>query len=208
MTMKARSTRFLAPEKHQAPSTNGRLVERALLISEIECNGSRRLSFPSPWPSPLARGRIFATLLAFLLLTTGCAGDIPLQGEDSHRHLQNVKRGPDGKGLYALKCRNCHQDTNLPGEDMPPGHPEWHLPPANMPMVFQGKSPAELARQLKDSKRNGGKTLEEILHHIAEDSLVLTGWNPAEGRSKPPLGHGEFAAKMREWVKKGAAIPE
>ena len=77
-----------------------------------------------------------------------------------------------------------------------------------MPMVFQGKSPAELARQLKDSKRNGFRTLEEIIHHIAEDSLVLTGWNPAEGRSKPPLGHGEFAAKMREWVKKGAAIPE
>jgi len=75
-------------------------------------------------------------------------------------------------------------------------------------MVFQGKSPAELARQLKDSKRNGGRTLEELLHHIAEDSLVLTGWNPADGRSKPPLGHGEFAAKMREWVKQGAAIPE
>ena len=136
------------------------------------------------------------------------AGDVPLQGEDSHPHLQNVKRGPDGKGLYALKCRNCHQDKNLPGEDMPPGHPEWHLPPANMPMVFQGKSPAELARQLKDSKRNGGRTLEELLHHIAEDSLVLTGWNPAEGRSKPPLGHGEFAAKMREWIVNGAAIPE
>jgi hypothetical protein len=136
------------------------------------------------------------------------AGDVPLQGEDSHPHLQNVKRGPDGKGLYALKCKNCHQDKNLPGEDMPPGHPEWHLPPANMPMAFQGKSPAELARQLKDSKRNGGRTLEELLHHIAEDSLVLTGWNPAEGRSKPPLGHGEFAAKMGEWVKKGAAIPE
>ena len=53
-----------------------------------------------------------------------------------------------------------------------------------------------------------GRTLEEILHHIAEDSLVLTGWNPADGRSKPPLVHAEFAAKMREWVKKGAAIPE
>src|SRR5262245_64601330 len=27
------------------------------------------------------------------------AGDVPLQGDDSHPHLQNVKRGPDGKGL-------------------------------------------------------------------------------------------------------------
>ena len=69
------------------------------------------------------------------------AGDAPLQGEDSHPHLQNVKRGPDGKGLYALKCKNCHQDTNLPGQDMPPGHPEWRLPRANARMVFQGKTP-------------------------------------------------------------------
>jgi hypothetical protein len=135
-------------------------------------------------------------------------GDVPLQGEDSHPHLQNVKRGPDGKGLYALKCKNCHQDKNLPGEDMPPGHPEWHLPPANTPMVFQGRSPAQLARQLKDAKQNGGKTLEEIIRHVAEDSLVLSGWNPAEGRTKPPLSHAEFTAKMREWIEKGAAIPE
>ncbi len=136
------------------------------------------------------------------------SSDVPLQGEDSHAHLQNVKRGLDGKGLYALKCKNCHQDKNLPGEGMPPGHPEWRLPPANMRMVFQGKSPAELARQLKDPKLNGGKTLEQIIHHVAEDSLVLTGWNPAEGHAKPPLSHAEFAAKMREWIEKGAAIPE
>ena len=30
-------------------------------------------------------------------------GDQPLQGEDSHIHLQNVQRGPDGKGLFAMK---------------------------------------------------------------------------------------------------------
>src|ERR687883_476581 len=31
-------------------------------------------------------------------------GDVPLQGDDSHLHIQNVKRGEDGKGKYALKC--------------------------------------------------------------------------------------------------------
>src|ERR1051325_6482790 len=61
-------------------------------------------------------------------------GDAPLQGEDSHIHAQNVQRGPDGKGLFAMKCGNCHQDKNLPGADMPPGHPEWHLPPASTRM--------------------------------------------------------------------------
>jgi mono/diheme cytochrome c family protein len=136
------------------------------------------------------------------------AGDVPLQGEDSHLHGQNVKRGPDGKGKYALKCANCHQLTNLPGENMPPGSPNWHLPPPETPMVFQGKTPGELARQLKDPKQNGGKTLEDILHHVSEDKLVLSGWNPGDGRAKPPLTHEEFAAKMREWVEKGAAAPE
>jgi hypothetical protein len=136
------------------------------------------------------------------------AGDVPLQGDDSHLHTQNVKRGPEGKGKYALKCANCHQLTNLPGENMPPGNPNWHLPPPEMPMVFQGKTPSELARQLKDTKRNGGKTLEEILRHVSEDKLVLGGWNPGDGRTKPPLTYAEFVARMREWVEKGAEEPE
>jgi hypothetical protein len=136
------------------------------------------------------------------------AGDAPLQGDDSHVHGQNVKRGTDGKGKFALKCANCHQDKNVPGENMPPGVSKWHLPPANMKMVFEGKSPAELAKTLKDPKQNGGKTLEQILHHVTEDELVLYGWNPGDGRTKPPLTHAEFAKKMKEWIEKGAAVPE
>ncbi len=53
-----------------------------------------------------------------------------------------------------------------------------------------------------------GKTLEQIVHHVAEDSLVATAWNPGEGRMKPPLTHAGFAAKVREWVDKGAATSE
>ena len=136
------------------------------------------------------------------------SGDAPLQGDDSHAHSQNVKRGKDGKGKYALKCANCHQDTNLPGENMPPGNPNWHLPERDMPLVFQGKSPRELADQLKDPKRNGGKTLEQLVEHVTHDKLVLWGWDPGDGRTKPPLSHDEFARKVREWVEKGAASPE
>jgi hypothetical protein len=135
------------------------------------------------------------------------AGDVPLQGDDSHPHAQNVRRGPDGKGKYAMKCANCHQHANLPGPNMPPGNPNWHLPPPEMPMVFQGKTPGELARQLKDPKRNGNKSLEQLLHHVNEDKLVLGGWDPGDGRTKPPLTHAEFARKMREWIEKGAAEP-
>jgi hypothetical protein len=111
------------------------------------------------------------------------------------------------KVLMHPRC-NCHQLANLPGRDMPPGNPDWHLPPPAMKMVFQGKSPRELARQLKDPNRNGHKTLDEILHHVAEDTLVLAGWNPGDGRTKPPLSHDEFVRTMREWVDKGAVEPE
>jgi hypothetical protein len=136
------------------------------------------------------------------------SGDVPLQGDDSHPHLQNVQRGQDGKGKYALKCANCHQDTNLPGENLPPGNPTWQLPRKDMPLVFEGKSPRELADQLKDPRRNGGRTLEQLVEHVTHDKLVLWGWEPGDGRTKPPLSHAEFARKFREWVEKGAASPE
>ena len=135
-------------------------------------------------------------------------GNAPLQGDESHPHIQNVKAGPEGKGIYSMKCTNCHQDKNLPGENMPPGNPIWHLPPPEMPMVFEGKSPGQLAAQLKDPKRNGGKNLEQIFHHVSEDKLVLWGWNPGEGRTLPPLTHEEFTKQMKIWIDNGAEVPE
>ena len=133
------------------------------------------------------------------------AGDIPLQGDDSRLHAQGVKRGKDGKGLYAMKCKNCHQDTNLVGENLPPGHPNWHLPPANRKMVFEGKSPRQLAMGFKDAKFTGFSTMEKFLHHVEHDDLVKNSFTYGE---KPPLSHEEFAAKVREWVEKGAALPD
>jgi len=135
------------------------------------------------------------------------AGDIPLQGDDSHLHTQGVKRGLDGKGVYALKCANCHQPQNTPGLNMPPGNPKWHLPPANMKMVFQGKSPRELAAQLKDPNRNGNKTLDQLIDHVSNDQLVLGGWNPGDGRKLPPLSHADFAKNFKAWIDKGAYLP-
>lgn len=135
------------------------------------------------------------------------AGDVPLQGDDSKLHTQGVKRGVDGKGLYALKCANCHQPQNSTGVHMPPGNPNWHLPPANMKMVFEGRSPRELAAQLKDPKRNGNKTLAQLIDHVTNDELVLGGWQPGEGRSLPPTSHAEFAKNFKEWIDKGAYLP-
>src|ERR1700685_3412390 len=135
------------------------------------------------------------------------SGDAPLQGDDSHVHAQNVKRGTDGHAVYGIRVQTCHQDANLPGANMPPGNPKWGLPPPQMKMVFVGRTSGELCRQLKDPKLNGGRSLAQILTHVAADDLVGWGWNPGDGRTLPPLNRPDFVAAMQEWVNDGAACP-
>src|SRR3954453_19554515 len=40
-------------------------------------------------------------------------GDFPRQGDDSHRHTMNVRRGLQGNGVAGMRCSTCHQDFNL-----------------------------------------------------------------------------------------------
>jgi hypothetical protein len=150
---------------------------------------------------------VYKVLMSPRCMNCHPAGDAPLQGDDSHPHTQNVQRGPDGQGLYALKCTNCHQPQNTPGEHMPPGNPKWGLPPADHKMVFQGRSPRQLAAQLLDLKQNGGKTKQQLIEH-ASDTLVVWGWHPGDGRTLPPLSHAEFARQFKRWIDKGAYLPD
>ena len=135
------------------------------------------------------------------------AGDAPLQGDDSHPHLQNVKRGKDGQGVSAMRCDTCHQTTNLAGNNMPPGNPKWSLPSPEHKMVFVGRSPGELCRQLKDPKQTGGRSLQQLLEHVASDDLVGWGWSPGDGRALPPLSRADTVAQMKLWIEGGAACP-
>lgn len=153
-----------------------------------------------------AFAKVYSVLMSPRCLNCHPKGDVPLQGEDSHIHQMLPQRGPDGKGLYAMKCANCHQPENTPGLHSPPGNPNWHLPPADMKMVFEGKSAHELAKQLVDPNLNGHKDLKKLIEH-ADDGLVLAGWKPAEGLKKPPLSHKEFKKAWIEWLEKGAYAP-
>lgn len=141
-------------------------------------------------------------------LNCHATGDFPRQGDDSHPHAQNVRRGPDGNGKFGQKCSACHQEQNVAGLNMPPGAPHWHLPPANMPMIWEGKTAGQICQQIKDPKQNNGKTVAQIVQHVTEDKLVLWGWNPGEGRTLPPMSHADFAAKFAEWARYGAACPQ
>ncbi len=136
------------------------------------------------------------------------AGDAPLQGDDSHVHIQNVKRGADGHGVTAMRCDTCHQTANLPGEHMPPGNPKWALPPPEHKMVFVGRSAAALCQQIKDPKQNGGRSLDQLLDHVSNDDLVGWGWSPGDGRTLPPLSRPDTVAQMKIWIAGGAACPQ
>jgi hypothetical protein len=136
------------------------------------------------------------------------AGDAPLQGDDSHIHLQNVKRGKDGHGVYGMRCDACHQSANLAGANMPPGNPKWSLPAPEHKMVFVGRTPAALCRQLKDPKQTGGRSLAQLLEHVSSDDLVGWGWDPGTGRALPPLSRADTVAQMKIWIDGGAACPQ
>jgi hypothetical protein len=133
------------------------------------------------------------------------AGDRPTQGDDQHPHQPLVVRGEDGLGAIAMRCTSCHGRANFdPGKV--PGHPQWHVAPIEM--AWAGKSLGEICEQIKDPKRNGGKSMAELVAHMAEDSLVGWGWNPGAGRTPAPGTQAEFGALIKAWADSGAACPQ
>jgi hypothetical protein len=139
------------------------------------------------------------------------AGDRPLQGNAMRLHEPPVARGEANFGLPGMTCNTCHGPDNVSvaaqSDDIRsiPGHPQWHLAPIEM--AWEGKTLGEICAQIKDPARNGGKTLHEIVEHMAHDSLVGWGWRPGEGREPVPGTQEEFGALIRYWAETGAECP-
>ncbi|HLM75073.1 MAG TPA: Isoquinoline 1-oxidoreductase subunit [Polyangiaceae bacterium] len=132
------------------------------------------------------------------------SGDIPHHGMSLALHDPPVVRGPDDHGVVGMECTGCHQDKNQELTRVP-GAPKWALAPIEMAWV--GKSPRAICEQLKDPKRNGGKTLAEIVHHNAHDELVAWGWRPGADREKAPGTQEQFGALFAAWLETGAECP-
>jgi hypothetical protein len=49
--------------------------------------------------------------------------------------------------------------------------------------------------------------MDDLVHHMAEDSLVGWGWHPGAGRTPAPGTQAEFGALIKAWVDTGAACP-
>ena len=142
---------------------------------------------------------------------TNChpADGVPRQGLEQRRHVPQVVGGEDGHGAPGLPCVACHQPTNLPTPGAAlrsvPGNPKWALAPAEM--AWEGRSLGSICEQLKDPRRNGGRTLEALQHHMAEDALVAWGWNPGPGRQAAPGSQRAFGELLQAWIDTGAGCP-
>ena len=136
--------------------------------------------------------------------------DRPRQGSEQRAHIPEVFGGESGRGVPGLPCSSCHQATNTPvvGQTLRsvPGSPKWALAPA--PMAWIGQSLGQICEQIKDPKRNGGKTLAEIHHHMAEDVLVGWGWDPGPGLTPVPGTQKAFGELIKAWIDTGARCPE
>jgi len=131
-------------------------------------------------------------------------GDRPRIGDERELHAMNVQRGPEGHGVPGLRCAACHQPEN---QDLAgvPGAPHWHLAPLSM--GWEGLDDHELAKSLVDRSKNGDRSLTDLRGHMARDPLVLWGWDPGVGRSKPPVSHGDFLEALDAWIESGAPAP-
>jgi hypothetical protein len=131
-------------------------------------------------------------------------GERPTQGADMHPHGPLVVRGADDKGAVGMRCTTCHQGANFEPSGVP-GNPLWHVAPASM--AWQQRSLAQICEQIKDPRRNGGKTLAQIQEHMAHDELVGWGWHPGGTREPAPGTQAQLGALIAAWIESGAACP-
>lgn len=164
-------------------------------------------------PPPSAKPAPFDTV-ARVLLHPRCRnchpdGDRPLQHDDGRIHAQEVGRKATALGLDCGACHGAQMPPEpIAGPHVPPGAPNWKLPPEKTPMVFEGRTPAQLCRQLKDPEQTGGRDLAALLHHVEDDELVGYGWNPGEGRTAIPIPRENFVAAFKAWIDAGAPCPD
>jgi hypothetical protein len=187
------------------PPPRDKLVLRAV--------GARELRAVADFDAVRERGdrsRALFTEMARVLTHPRCinchpSGDTPHQGMAMELHDPPVVRGPADDGVPGQECGTCHQDRNQELTRVP-GAPTWHLAP--IAMAWVGKSASQICAQIKDPKRNGGKSLAKLVEHNSHDALVAWGWNPGAGREPAPGTQAAFGALSAAWVATGAECPE
>jgi hypothetical protein len=86
-----------------------------------------------------------------------------------------------------------------------PGAAKWHLAPKEM--AWEGKTLGDICRQIKDPARNGGLSMEALIKHMSEDTLVGWAWAPGADRQPAPGDQQTFGGLIRAWAESGAVCP-
>ncbi|MGB0429991.1 MAG: hypothetical protein ACPGLV_05920 [Bacteroidia bacterium] len=131
------------------------------------------------------------------------SGNAPRQGEESRIHDFGVERGK-------VNCQQCHTTENNSFSGVP-GAPHWALAPASM--KWEGLTKYEIAASILDTTKNGGRSHEELIHHLTEHELVLWAWNPGttpagNKREAVPVPLDEYKKAVLYWFENDAKIPE
>ena len=103
-----------------------------------------------------------------------------------------------------MTCSTCHQAINNTASGVP-GAPNWHLAPLSM--AWEGLSVSKLCRTLKDTSKNGGRSMPTLMEHLTGDPLVQWAWSPGANGRPPPIGQNEFHELVRVWAASGALCP-
>lgn len=176
---------------------------------------SAKNSRPSKTEGLAAWQQVYSVLTYPRCVNCHTAGDYPQQGDDRHRHLYNVVRGAEGKGVPGLQCVTCHQAANADSTGVP-GGPNWHLAPLSMKWQDANDNvlpSAAVCRAVTDRAKNHGLNGAGLLKHHEEEPLVLWAFQPGRGidgtlRTLPPLNHEQFVAATRQWVEAGMPCPQ
>jgi hypothetical protein len=176
------------------------------LVALAGCSSAERRALEGSAP----QGAEEFTRIAQVLKSPRClnchpAGNAPRQGDERRVHDFGVTRGPDDHGVPGLTCSTCHQDANQE-ESGVPGALHWHVAPLRM--GWEGLSDADLCRALLDPYKNGGRNIDDLVHHMTEDALIKWAWAPGGQRTPPPIERAEFYDLVRSWAAQGAACPK
>ena len=132
------------------------------------------------------------------------AGDRPAAGRPVIPISRWVQRGADGHGLAAMRCTTCHQAANYDAGR--------HARPSGVASgaALDGVAGQVARRDLRAAEGSGAQrraTSEEIVEHMAHDSLVGWGWTPGVGREPAPGTQAAFGALIKAWADTGAVCP-
>jgi len=183
-----------------------------LLPSAVGQNANQ--SAPSRTAGLAAWQQVYSVLTHPRCIDCHTATNYPEQGDDRHRHLFNVVRGPGGKGVPGLNCSTCHQSANADSTGVP-GAYNWHLAPLSMRWQDANDnilSSVDVCRSLTDPSKNEHMNGAAILRHHEQAPIVLWAFQPGRRRdgterTPPPLTHEQFVDATRTWVDAGMPCP-